>query len=431
MRHIIGCLCLLSVICCKESEVSENPNIEARAREIHKNVITIDTHDDIDVQNFTDSINYTQELETQVDLPKMKSGDLNVAWFIVYTGQDSLNPEGYAKAEENALSKFNAIHRLCDTLAPDEIKLAKTSGEVRTIFKTGKRIAMIGVENAYPVGEDLEKLETYHKLGARYVSLAHNGHSQFCDSHTGEKDDEWLHNGLSELGKKAVYELNRLGIMIDISHVSKQSMIQILSLSKTPVIASHSSARALCDHSRNLDDEQLKLLRKNGGVVQTVALDAYLNTAKYEAREHYMKGIYKQAADSLGIEWFTASELDTITAKQLDSYFENYPGLDKLKNLVHVSLAQRSDVPPEVDVSDFVDHIDYMVNLIGIDHVGISSDFDGGGGIKGWSDASETYNVTLELVKRGYSEAEIEKLWGGNLLRVLDVVQEYAITLNN
>ncbi len=431
MRHIIGCFCFLSVICCKETEVSENPNIEDKAREIHKNVITIDTHDDIDIQNFTDSINYTQELETQVDLPKMKSGDLNVAWFIVYTGQDSLNPEGYARAEENALSKFNAIHRLCDTLAPDEIKLARTSEEVRSIFKTGKRIAMIGVENAYPVGEDLEKLETYQKLGARYVSLAHNGHSQFCDSHTGEENGEWLHNGLSELGKNAVYELNRLGIMIDISHVSKQSMIQILSLSKSPVIASHSSARALCDHSRNLDDEQLKLLRQNGGVVQTVALDAYLNTAKYEARESFMKAIYKQAADSLGIEWFTSSELDTITTKQLDSYFENYPRLNKLKNTVRLLLAQRSDVPPEVDVSDFVNHIDYMVNLIGINHVGISSDFDGGGGIKGWSDASETFNVTLELVKRGYSEAEIEKLWGGNLLRVLDEVQEYAVTLNN
>ena len=431
MRHIIGCFCFLSVICCKETEVSENPNIEEKAREIHKNVITIDTHDDIDIQNFTDSINYTQELETQVDLPKMKSGDLNVAWFIVYTGQDSLNPEGYARAEENALSKFNAIHRLCDTLAPDEIKLARTSEEVRSIFRTGKRIAMIGVENAYPVGEDLEKLETYQKLGARYVSLAHNGHSQFCDSHTGEENGEWLHNGLSELGKNAVYELNRLGIMIDISHVSKQSMIQILSLSKSPVIASHSSARALCDHSRNLDDEQLKLLKENGGVVQTVALDAYLNTAKYEARESFMKAIYKQAADSLGIEWFTSSELDTITTKQLDSYFENYPRLNKLKNTVRLLLAQRSDVPPEVDVSDFVNHIDYMVNLIGIDHVGISSDFDGGGGIKGWSDASETFNVTLELVKRGYSEAEIEKLWGGNLLRVLDEVQEYAVTLNN
>lgn len=423
MRHIIGFICFLSMICCKESSESVIPSIEAKAREIHKKVITIDTHDDINVKNFTDSINYTQELETQVDLPKMKAGGLNVAWFIVFTAQDSLNPQGYVKAEENALAKFTAIHRLCDTLAPQDIELASTSEEVRTIHKTGKRIAMIGVENAYPIGEDLSKFETYQELGARYVSLAHNGHSQFCDSHTGEKDNYWLHNGLSKLGKKAVYELNRLGIMIDISHISKESMIQILSLSKAPVIASHSSARALCDHSRNLDDEQLKLLKENGGVVQTVALDAYLNTPKYEARERFMKKIYKQVADSLGIQWYALSELDSITEKQLDSYLESYP---KVKNIARTMISNRNDVPPEVDVADFVDHIDYMVNLIGIDHVGISSDFDGGGGIKGWSDASETFNVTLELVKRGYTESEIEKLWGGNLLRVLDEVQEYA-----
>ncbi|WP_297691609.1 dipeptidase [uncultured Eudoraea sp.] len=423
MRHIIGFICFLSMISCKESSESMKPSIETKAREIHKNVITIDTHDDINVKNFTDSINYTQELETQVDLPKMKAGGLNVAWFIVFTAQDSLNPKGYSKAEENALAKFNAIHRLCDTLAPQDIELAKTSEEVRTIHKTGKRIAMIGVENAYPIGEDLSKFETYQELGARYVSLAHNGHSQFCDSHTGEKDNIWLHNGLSKLGEKAVYELNRLGIMIDISHISRESMIQTLSLSKAPVIASHSSARALCDHSRNLDDEQLKLLRENGGVVQTVALDAYLNIPKYEARERFMKEIYKQVADSLGIQWYAVSELDSITEKQLDDYLENYP---KVKNIARTLISNRSDAPPEVDVADFVNHIDYMVNLIGINHVGISSDFDGGGGIKGWSDASETFNVTLELVKRGYTESEIEKLWGGNLLRVLDEVQEYA-----
>jgi membrane dipeptidase len=411
------------MIGCKESKVSMNPNIETKARQIHEKVITIDTHDDINVKNFTDSINYTQELDTQVDLPKMKRGGLNVAWFIVFTGQDSLNSEGYAKAEKNALAKFNAIHRLCDTLAPDEIGLAKTSEEVRTIFKSGKRIAMIGVENAYPIGEDLSKFETYQKLGARYISLAHNGHSQFCDSHTGEKDNIWSHNGLSELGKKAVYEMNRLGIMIDISHISKESMIQILSLSKVPVIASHSSARALCNHSRNLDDEQLKILKENGGVVQTVALNSYLNEAKSRAREDYMKKVYKQVADSLGIQWYALSELDSISEKQLDDYLENYP---KVKNIANTLVSNRSDAPPEVDVADFVDHIDYMVNLIGINHVGISSDFDGGGGIKGWSDASETFNVTLELVKRGYTESEIEKLWGGNLLRVLDEVQGYA-----
>jgi len=426
MRHIIGLFCLLSFIGCNKSKTSQNSDLEATARRIHENVITIDTHDDINVKNFTDSINYTQDLETQVNLPKMKAGGLNVVWLIVYTGQDSLNPKGYAKAEANAMAKFKAIHRLCDTLGSREINLARTSEEVRIIHQSGKQVAMIGVENAYPIGENLSKFEQYQKLGARYISLAHNGHNQFCDSNTGEKDNTWLYNGLSNLGKKAVYEMNRLGIMIDISHISKESMIQIVSLSKVPIIASHSSARALCDHSRNLDDEQLKLLKENGGVVQTVALDAYLNTAKYDKRENYMKGIYKHIADSLGIKWIEKSKLGQLTEKQQDDYLENSKRVTEIARAV---VADRNDVPPEVDVSDFVDHIDYMVNLIGINHVGISSDFDGGGGIKGWSDASETFNVTLELVKRGYSESGIEKLWGGNLLRVLDEVQEYARSL--
>jgi membrane dipeptidase len=427
MRHITGFICILSLIGCRESKTPPEVNIETMAREIHKNVITIDTHDDIDVKNFTDSINYTQDLDTQVNLPKMKAGGLDVAWFVVYTGQDSLNPQGYAKAEANAMAKFKAIHRLCDTLAPDEIKLARTSEEVISTHQSGKKVAMIGVENAYPIGEDLSQFEMYQKLGARYISFAHNGHSQFCDSNTGEKDNIWLHNGLSELGVKAVYEMNRLGMMIDISHISKEAMVQILGYSKVPVIASHSSARALCDHSRNLDDEQLKLLKENGGVVQTVAFSAYLNTAKHEARSDFMKGIYKKVADSLGVEWFESSEIKDLTEKQQNDYSANYP---KVTRIAKTQVANRKDVPQEVDIPDFVDHIDYMVNLIGINHVGISSDFDGGGGIKGWSDASETFNVTLELVKRGYSEDEIRQLWGGNLLRVLDEVQMFSASLN-
>ena len=427
MRRITGFICILSLIGCKESKTPSEVNIETMAREIHKNVITIDTHVDIDVKNFTDSINYTQDLDTQVNLPKMKAGGLDVAWFVVYTGQDSLNPKGYANAETNAMAKFNAIHRLCDTLAPVEIELAKTSEEVISIHQSGKKVAMIGVENAYPIGEDLSQFEEYQKLGARYISFAHNGHSQFCDSNTGEKDKIWLHNGLSVLGLKAVYEMNRLGMMIDISHISKEAMLQIIGYSKAPVIASHSSARALCDHSRNLDDEQLKLLKENGGVVQTVAFSAYLNTAKHEERSDFMKVIYKKVADSLGVEWFERSEIKDLTEKQRNDYLANYP---KVTRIAKIQVANRKDVPQEVDISDFVDHIDYMVNLIGINHVGISSDFDGGGGIKGWSDASETFNVTLELVKRGYSEAEIRQLWGGNLLRVLDEVQRFSTSLN-
>lgn len=426
MKQLISFFSILTIISCNTSEKKPVESLEEKARRIHEKVITIDTHDDINVKNFTDTLNYTQNLDTQVNLPKMVMGGLDVAWFIVYTGQGELSPEGYALAKENAISKFNAIHKLTHEWAADAIELALTSDDVRRISQAGKKVAMIGVENAYPLGEDLSELENYHNLGARYVSLSHNGHSQFCDSNTGELDSIWLHNGLSELGKKAVYEMNRLGIMIDVSHPSKESMKQMIALSKAPIIASHSSARALCNHSRNLDDEQLMMMKKNGGVVQTVAFSSYLNTEKSDARAAYMKEIYKKVADSLGLEWFERSQFASLTKEQQTAFIENYPKVMKIGNEIVVN---KTDVPAEVNVSDFVDHIDYMVKLIGIDHVGISSDFDGGGGIEGWSDASETFNVTLELVKRGYSEEDIEKLWGGNLLRVLDDVQAIAKTL--
>ncbi len=423
MKYFIQFLCILSILSCADSENKDNEDLLAKAKRIHEAVITIDTHDDINVRNFTDSINYTQRLETQVNLPKMAEGGLDVAWLIVYTGQDSLNAAGYARAEENAMSKFEAIHRLCEEIAPDKIGLALTSDDVRSIHASGKKVAMIGVENAYPMGEDLSNIEKYQKLGARYVSLSHNGHSQFADSNTGEADSIWLYNGLSELGKKAVYELNRSGIMIDISHPSKASMMQMIALSKAPIIASHSSARALCNHSRNLDDEQLMMLKENGGVVQTVAFSSYLNTDKNKAHSEYMTELYKQVADSLGLPWYERSQFRSLTKQQQGEFMENYP---KVMAMGKELAASRTDVPEAVNVSDFVDHIDYMVDLIGIDHVGISSDFDGGGGIEGWSDASETLNVTIELVKRGYSEEEIAKLWGENLLRVLDQVQAVA-----
>ena len=423
MKYFIPLICLLSILSCSESEKQDIEALMAQAQKIHENVITIDTHDDINVNNFTDSVNYTQRLQTQLNLPKMEEGGLDVAWLIVYTGQDSLTPTAYARAEENAMAKFDAIHRLCEEIAPEKIGLALSSDDVRKLHAEGKKVAMIGVENAYPMGEDLANFEKYHEMGARYVSLSHNGHSQFADSNTGEADSIWLHNGLSELGKKAVYEMNRLGIMIDISHPAKTSIKQMFELSKAPLIASHSSARALCDHSRNLNDEQLLLLKENGGVVQTVAFSSYLNTEKDKKYKEYMKGVYQQVADSLGITWYERSQFRSLSPEQRAEFIENYPRVMAIgKELA----ATKADVPPAVDVSDFVDHIDYMVKLIGIDHVGISSDFDGGGGIEGWSDASETFNVTLELVKRGYSEEEIAKLWGENLLRVLDEVQALA-----
>jgi membrane dipeptidase len=213
--------------------------------------------------------------------------------------------------------------------------------------------------------------------------------------------------------------------MIDVSHPSKEAMRQMIELSKAPLIASHSSARALCDHSRNLDDEQLMWLKENGGLVQTVAFSSYVNTEKHNARNAYMSALQKSLAEEKGLKWYERSELRALSAEEREAFTAYAYDINEAAN---EAAANDAEAPAGVAVADFVDHIDYMVDLIGIDHVGISSDFDGGGGITGWSDASETQNVTLELVKRGYSEEDIAKLWGENLLRVLDEVE--AVSAN-
>ncbi len=406
-------------------KTSDEAALIAKARKIHAEVITLDTHVDINTSNFTETVNYTQRLPIQVDLPKMTEGGLDVAWLIVYTGQGELNEAGFQKAYANAIDKFDAIHRLTNKIAPDKIELALTSKDVRRIHKAGKKVAMIGVENAYPIGNDLSNIEKFAKRGARYMSLSHNGHSQLSDSNTGERDNKWLHNGLSEMGKKAVAEMNKWGIMIDLSHPSKQANIQTLQLTKAPVIASHSSARALCDHSRNLDDEELELIKKNGGVVQTVAFRGYVNKEKNDLRNKLATEILKEFAEK---ENFKIIEKREDVMKLPEAERTAYiAGVSALRTKIRPIITERlKDKAPDVNVKDFVDHIDYMVKKIGIDHVGISSDFDGGGGVEGWDDASETFNVTLELVRRGYTKKEIEKLWSGNLLRVLDEVQKVA-----
>ncbi|WP_299670934.1 dipeptidase [uncultured Polaribacter sp.] len=412
----------LMLISCKETKKEES--LVMKGERIHKKVMTLDTHVDINVANFTDSINYTQKLTNQVNLPNMEEGGLDVAFFIVYTGQGELNEEGYDKAYKNAISKFEAIHKLTKDTAPDRIGLAVTSAEARKIYASGKKVAMIGVENAYPLGRDISRVKEFYDLGARYMSLSHNGHSQFCDSNTGEEDGIWLHDGVSDLGKQVIKEMNKWGMMIDVSHPSKKAMKDMIALSKAPLIASHSSARALCNHSRNLDDEQLGWIKENGGVVQAVAFSGYLNIEKNEARDEALKEVEKKIMDSLGAKWMSMKEVMKLPlGKERDAYIETFI---RMKDLVKEKTKSMKNLPVAVNVSDFIDHIDYLVKKIGIDHVGISSDFDGGGGVEGWNDASETLNVTVDLVKRGYTENQIEKLWNGNLLRVLDEVEKIA-----
>jgi membrane dipeptidase len=390
----------------------------ASAKAIHARVLSIDTHVDISPANFTAGApNYTQRLpRTQVDLVKMEEGGLGAAFLIVYVGQaPTLDSASFARANASALEKFDAIHRLTEELAPARAEIAYTAADARRIHAAGKRVIFIGVENGFPLGSDLGNVKRFYDRGGRYLSLAHNGHSQLSDSNTGERDGVWLHNGLSPLGRQVIAEMNRLGMMIDVSHPSKASMLQTVALSKAPIIASHSGVRALCNHSRNMDDEQLDALKRNGGVIQLVAFNSYTkcNPAKDAERA--------AAVDALRKEYgITATGRAEVTAaiQALPNETRN-AFLAKQEEIT----ARRYPADPPATVKDFVDHIDYVVKRIGIDHAGISSDFDGGGGVDGWRSASESLNVTVELVRRGYSAEQIAKIWGGNLLRVLERVE--------
>ena len=414
---------------------SDSPSVEseadllAHAQGIHERVITLDTHDDISAANFTAERNYTTDLGNQVNLPKMNAGGLDVAWMIVYVGQGDLTEAGFDDAYAQAVAKFDAIHRLTEQIAPDQIGLALTSDDVRRLVAEGKKVAMIGIENGYTVGMDAGRVREFAERGGRYMSLAHNGHSQLSDSNTGERDGVWLHGGLSDLGREVIGEMNRWGIMIDLSHPSKEANLEMMQLSQAPVIASHSAARTLGEHSRNMDDEQLLALAENGGVIQTVAFRSYLRPDKNSAYNEASQTVIAEVAAEMDFDMPEGGQramfrqMQAMGEAEQQAFMQEY---EAVQAAADARMAEMDDMPEPVSVSDLVDHIDYLVELIGLEHVGISSDFDGGGGVTGWNDASETFNVTLELVRRGYTEEEIGMLWSGNLLRVLDEVQAVA-----
>ncbi|HTN72918.1 MAG TPA: dipeptidase [Methylomirabilota bacterium] len=427
----LSAMAVLYVGGCTLSSVAQTSSPEEtlvkKARAIHEHVLTLDTHVDISPSNFSFERNYTQRLDTQVNLPKMAEGGLDAVFFSVFVGQtreaqhpDAFKAPGYERAYKAAIEKFDAIHRLTEQIAPDRIELALTSADVRRIYAKGKKVALIGVENGYPIGDDIGRVKEFYDRGARYMSLAHNGHSQLSDSHTGERDG-WKWSGLSPFGKQVIVEMNRVGIMIDVSHPSEASMMQSVALSKAPLIASHSAVRALCDVSRNMNDEQLLALKRNGGVIQIVAYASYIKTPKPDSAERaaalatLRKEFNLPDPPAQGQTGSARSALAQLSLERRAEYDRKLAEIDK-----------KYPGDPPATVRDFIDHIDYAVKLIGIDHVGIASDFEGGGGVSGWNDASETFNVTLELARRGYTEEEIGKLWGGNLLRVMDEVQRIA-----
>ena len=384
-------------------------DLVSRVRAIHQHVITIDTHIDIP-DNFGTPEADPLTRNAQVNLQKMKAGGLDVAFYAVFVGQGARTPEGDSTAKAAALRKFAGIHRAAEQMYPDRIEIAYTPEDVVRIDRSGKLVAAIGIENGWVIGHDLSLIKTYYDLGARYMTLAHTTNNDICDSSTDQRGPE--HHGLSAFGRQVVAEMNRVGMMVDISHVSKECMMQATELSRSPVIASHSATRALANHPRDMDDEQLLALKKNGGVMQTVAFSGYVKVQPAER-----DSAVAQLRRDLGI------------AGGRGGRGGGRGGIpDSLRATYDQKMVAIDAKWPPANVQDFVNHIDHAVKLIGIDHVGISSDFDGGGGVRGWNGADESFNVTLELVRRGYTEEQIRNLWGGNLLRVWGENQRRAST---
>lgn len=393
-------LSALTLAACQTTAPSPASAPEMSVAEVHDAALTLDTHIDIPL-TYMSEIDPGLATDLQVDLPKLASGKLDSGFWIIYTPQGDLTAEGYAEGLEIAETRVKAITQMSQGY-PESIEMARTAEDVRRIVGEGKHAVLIGMENAYPLGESVESIPLWAERGVRYVGLTHFGHNQFGDSSNPNPDRDtgprW--NGLSPLGEDLVRSLNENGIMVDVSHTGKATMMQAADLSTTPIIASHSGVKAIADTERNLDDEQLRKIRDVNGVAQMVALGSYVKLPTPEQ---------KAARDALDAEFGDRSAWDQ--AKR-DIYGERR--------------AEITAMSPEASVSDFVDHIDHAVEVAGIDHVGIASDFDGGGGISGWKNASETENVTAELIRRGYSTEEIGKIWGGNLLRVLEAVEAEA-----
>ena len=427
-RRVALALVLTTIVACTRSAavspspaqagVANDTALLARARAIHSRVLTIDTHKDIP-DNFATPEADPKTMNAQVNLDKMKAGGYDMAFFAVYVGQGARTDSGDAVAKARAMTKFNAIHRMAEQMYPNLIEIAYSPEDAVRIHNAGKLVAAIGIENGWVIGHDLALIKKYYELGARYMTLAHMSNNDICDSSTDPRGPEW--HGLSPFGRQVVAEMNRVGMMVDVSHVSRECMMQATALSTSPVIGSHSSTTAVANAPRNMDDEMLAAIKKNGGVVQMVAVAEYvkIQPAERQAAINQINEEFFGPAPARGTGergggrgGGRGAQLAALSPEKRADYDQRIKAIDKRW--------------PPANVADFVNHIDHAVKIAGIDHVGISSDFDGGGGVDGWRDATETFNVTLELVRRGYGEEDIRKLWGGNTLRVMGENQRRA-----
>jgi membrane dipeptidase len=376
------------------------------AMAIHQRLITLDTHLDTPASFARSEWDFAAEHSisadfAQVDLPRMKAGGLDGGFFAIYTPQGPRTPAGNAAARDAALVRATAIREVAARLN-DRVELAFTAADAARIAAKGKTIVYQSIENAYPLEGDLTLLTTFQKMGVRMVGAAHFLNNDFADSATDPKGPEY--RGLSPLGRQLVSEANRLGLILDASHSSDDVLDQMLALSKTPIILSHSGCKAVFDHPRNVDDRRLKALAAKGGVIQMNAFGNYLAAVPDDpARDAALKALRDKFGDTDALSGSRVADY----VHERDAILARYPG------------SRRT-------FDQFMAHMLHALKLVGPDHVGIGLDWDGGGGVEGLEDVSAVLRITEALLKAGYSEADLTKIWSGNVLRLLAAAEAGA-----
>tara|TARA_R110000782_G_scaffold127769_1_gene219374 strand:+ start:18694 stop:19929 length:1236 start_codon:yes stop_codon:yes gene_type:complete len=377
----------------------------------HESLVTLDTHLDTPARVAIDGWSIEDEHDvhrdyTQVDLPRMKKGGLDGGFWAIYTPQGPLDPDGIRKARDFGIQRALVIREMV-AADPDNFVLATTAEDAARIAGSGKRIVYMSMENAYPLGNDTSLVQLYYDMGVRLIGFAHFANNQFADSATDPQGEHW--GGLSPLGVQLLAEMNRLGIVPDASHSSDKTLDDLLRLSKTPIILSHSGCKAVYDHPRNIDDDHLRALAAKGGVIHMNAFGAYLRASKPNPERRKAFGALLASMPEGGL---TETQHQEMTAKmrEIDKL---YPDTDK----------------PTFD--DFMKHVLHALKVAGVDHVGIGLDWDGGGGVVGMEDVSALPRVTAALLDAGYSKEDIARIWSGNILRVLEENQRLAATQIN
>ena len=398
MRKTFILFLLLAVI---SACASEEEKIDRKADRLHHDILTIDTHSDTPMRlmrgGFDPGIRNDNGC---VDFPRMKEGGLDAEFFAIFIAQGPRTPEAFETENQNTLATFDSIRAVVSRNS-GMAGIALTGDDARKLKAEGKSAVFIGIENGYPVGTDISRIKQYYDLGARYITLCHSSNNDICDSSTDQSGPEF--GGLSAFGEEVVREMNNTGMLIDVSHASDESFYDVIELSKAPVIASHSSCRALCESPRNLNDDMLLALKKNGGVIQICLLSEYLKQPEPNPEFDAMVQELRDKWDQMG----------ELTEEQREQRWQEFSDL-------------KDRYVKRATVVDAVNHIQHVVDVIGIDYVGIGSDFDGGGGIDGCSDVSGMKNITRELLRRGYSRDDITKIWGGNFMRVMAEAQSLA-----